>query len=154
MAFIDTMTITEFKGRVREEARRLNTCGLNHELGVERSWYRTSKRRQVKQSHRSSKARGKAKTSSLQYMQLYQSPGKGLSQTNRRAVLRERSSKSTKPDERGWPWQRQRRISRKPPISRTSRWRTSRRQRIWKCESGGRSWKRTNTRHQRRYSPL
>ena len=36
MAFIDTMTITEFKGRVREEARRLNTCGLNHELGVER----------------------------------------------------------------------------------------------------------------------
>ena len=36
MAFIDTMTITEFKGRIREEARRLNTCGLNHELGVER----------------------------------------------------------------------------------------------------------------------
>ena len=36
MAFIDKMTITEFKGRVREEARRLNTCGLNQELGVER----------------------------------------------------------------------------------------------------------------------
>lgn len=29
MAFIDTMTITEFKGRVRKEARRLNTCGLS-----------------------------------------------------------------------------------------------------------------------------
>ena len=36
MVFIDTMTITEFKGCIREEARRLNTCGLNHELGVER----------------------------------------------------------------------------------------------------------------------
>ena len=36
MAFIDKMTITEFKGCVREEARRLNTCGLNQELGVER----------------------------------------------------------------------------------------------------------------------
>ena len=36
MAFIDTMTITEFKGRVREEARRLNTCGLSQSLGIER----------------------------------------------------------------------------------------------------------------------
>src|SRR5579862_9604022 len=36
MAFIDKMTITEFKGRVREEARRLNTCGLNQGLGVDR----------------------------------------------------------------------------------------------------------------------
>ena len=36
MAFIDQMTITEFKGRVREEARRLNACGLTQTLGVER----------------------------------------------------------------------------------------------------------------------
>ena len=37
MAFIDTIPITEFKGRIREEARHLNTCGLNHDLGIERS---------------------------------------------------------------------------------------------------------------------
>ena len=36
MGFIDQMTITEFKGRVREEARRLNVCGLSQGLGVER----------------------------------------------------------------------------------------------------------------------
>jgi len=36
MAFVDKMTITEFKGRVREEARRLNIHGLNEGLGVER----------------------------------------------------------------------------------------------------------------------
>jgi hypothetical protein len=36
MAFIDKMTVTEFKGRVREEACRLNTCGLTQALGVER----------------------------------------------------------------------------------------------------------------------
>jgi hypothetical protein len=36
MAFIDKMSITEFKGRVREEARCLNTCGLTQALGVER----------------------------------------------------------------------------------------------------------------------
>ena len=36
MAFIDKMTITEFNGRVREEARRLNSCGLSEALGVER----------------------------------------------------------------------------------------------------------------------
>jgi gag-polypeptide of LTR copia-type len=29
MAFIDKMSITEFKGRVREEVRRLNSCGLS-----------------------------------------------------------------------------------------------------------------------------
>jgi hypothetical protein len=32
MAFIDKMTVIEFKGRVREEARRLNICGLNQGL--------------------------------------------------------------------------------------------------------------------------
>jgi hypothetical protein len=36
MAFIDKMTVTEFEGRVREEALRLNTCGLTQALGVER----------------------------------------------------------------------------------------------------------------------
>ena len=36
MGFIDKMSITEFKGRVREEARRLNICGLNQGLGIER----------------------------------------------------------------------------------------------------------------------
>jgi len=36
MAFLDTMTITEFKRCIREEAYCLNTCGLNHELGIER----------------------------------------------------------------------------------------------------------------------
>src|SRR6204780_5123069 len=36
MPFIDTMSITEFKGRVREEARRLNSCGLGQAVGVER----------------------------------------------------------------------------------------------------------------------
>jgi hypothetical protein len=35
MAFIDKMTITEFKGHVREEARHLNVCGLNQELGID-----------------------------------------------------------------------------------------------------------------------
>jgi hypothetical protein len=35
MAFIDRMSITEFKGRVREEARRLNICGLNENLGID-----------------------------------------------------------------------------------------------------------------------
>jgi hypothetical protein len=34
MAFIDKMTITGFKGQVREEARRLNICGLNQNLGI------------------------------------------------------------------------------------------------------------------------
>src|SRR5277367_1360236 len=34
-AFIDNMTITEFKGRVREEARRLNLAGQGQGLGVE-----------------------------------------------------------------------------------------------------------------------
>src|SRR5213075_2013674 len=37
MAFIDKMTVMEFKGRVREEARRLNACGLNQGLGIERN---------------------------------------------------------------------------------------------------------------------
>jgi hypothetical protein len=36
MAFIDKMSITEFKGRVREEACCLNSCGLTQALGVER----------------------------------------------------------------------------------------------------------------------
>jgi transposase InsO family protein len=36
MAFIDNLSITEFKGRVREEARRLNIAGLGQSLGVER----------------------------------------------------------------------------------------------------------------------
>src|ERR1700689_5627001 len=36
MAFIDTMSITEFKRRVREEARRLNSCGLSQAVSVER----------------------------------------------------------------------------------------------------------------------
>jgi hypothetical protein len=36
MAFINKITVTEFKGHVREEARRLNTCGLTQALGVER----------------------------------------------------------------------------------------------------------------------
>ena len=35
MAFIDNLSITEFKGRVREEARRLNIAGLDQTLGVE-----------------------------------------------------------------------------------------------------------------------
>ena len=35
MAFIDNLSITEFKGRVREEARRLNLSGLGQGLGVE-----------------------------------------------------------------------------------------------------------------------
>src|SRR5271156_3352489 len=35
MAFIDNLSVTEFKGRVREEARRLNLAGLELELGVE-----------------------------------------------------------------------------------------------------------------------
>ena len=34
-AFIDNMTITEFKGRVREETRRLNLAGQGQGLGVE-----------------------------------------------------------------------------------------------------------------------
>ena len=36
MAFIDNLSITEFKGRVREEARRLNIAGLGQTLGIER----------------------------------------------------------------------------------------------------------------------
>src|SRR5437667_10115997 len=36
MAFIDNLSITEFKGRVREEARRLNIAGLGQSLGIER----------------------------------------------------------------------------------------------------------------------
>ena len=36
MAFIDNLSITEFKGHVREEARRLNLAGLSQGLGVER----------------------------------------------------------------------------------------------------------------------
>ena len=32
MAFIDNVTLTEFKGRVREEARRLNHAGLSEGL--------------------------------------------------------------------------------------------------------------------------
>jgi hypothetical protein len=36
MAFIDQMTITEFKERVHEEAHRLNVCGLTQALSVER----------------------------------------------------------------------------------------------------------------------
>ena len=35
MAFIDKLSITEFKGRVREEARRLNLSGLEQGLGAE-----------------------------------------------------------------------------------------------------------------------
>src|SRR5271169_190119 len=35
MAFIDNLSITEFKGCVREEARRLNLSGLGQGLGVE-----------------------------------------------------------------------------------------------------------------------
>ena len=33
MALIDTMSITDFKGRVREEARRLDLVGLGQGLG-------------------------------------------------------------------------------------------------------------------------
>src|SRR5277367_5373975 len=36
MAFIDNLSITEFKGHVREEGRRLNLAGLGQMLGVER----------------------------------------------------------------------------------------------------------------------
>lgn len=36
MAFIDTLSLAEFKSRVREEARRLNIAGLGQTLGVER----------------------------------------------------------------------------------------------------------------------
>src|SRR5579859_4444828 len=36
MAFIDKLSITEFKGCVREEARRLNLAGLGQTLGIER----------------------------------------------------------------------------------------------------------------------
>jgi hypothetical protein len=36
MAFIDNLSITEFKGRVREEARRLNLSGLATTLGAEK----------------------------------------------------------------------------------------------------------------------
>jgi hypothetical protein len=36
MSVIDSLSITEFKGRVREEARRLNLSGLNTSLGIER----------------------------------------------------------------------------------------------------------------------
>jgi hypothetical protein len=35
MAFIDKMSIREFKGHVQEEARRLNTCGLTEVLSFE-----------------------------------------------------------------------------------------------------------------------
>jgi len=35
MAFINNISITEFKGRVREEGRRLNLAGLGQSLGVE-----------------------------------------------------------------------------------------------------------------------
>jgi len=35
MAMIDNMSITDFKGRVREEARRLNLVGLGQGLGIE-----------------------------------------------------------------------------------------------------------------------
>jgi hypothetical protein len=35
LAFIDGITITEFKGRVREEARRLNINGLSQTLGMD-----------------------------------------------------------------------------------------------------------------------
>src|SRR5271169_386674 len=35
MAFVDNLSITEFKGRVREEARRLNIAGLGQTLGVD-----------------------------------------------------------------------------------------------------------------------
>src|SRR5579862_6582335 len=34
MAFIDNLSISDFKGRVREEARRLNLVGLATSLGV------------------------------------------------------------------------------------------------------------------------
>src|SRR5271154_4484878 len=37
MTFVDKLSITEFKGRVREEARRLNLAGLGQGLGVETS---------------------------------------------------------------------------------------------------------------------
>jgi hypothetical protein len=40
MAFIDQMTITEFKGRVPEEARRLNSYGLSQTLDVERDLFK------------------------------------------------------------------------------------------------------------------
>src|SRR5579859_3065440 len=36
MAFVDNLSITEFKGRVREEGRRLNLAGLGQTLGIER----------------------------------------------------------------------------------------------------------------------
>ena len=35
LGFIDNMSITDFKGRVREEARRLNLVGMGHGLGIE-----------------------------------------------------------------------------------------------------------------------
>ena len=37
MAFIDTLSITDFKDRVREEARRLNLAGLGQGLGFTES---------------------------------------------------------------------------------------------------------------------
>src|SRR5579859_2783783 len=36
MAFVNNLSITEFKGRVREEGRRLNLAGLGQTLGIER----------------------------------------------------------------------------------------------------------------------
>src|SRR5579859_3132527 len=36
MAFVDNLSITEFKGRVREEGRRLNLAGLGQGLGIDR----------------------------------------------------------------------------------------------------------------------
>src|SRR5579859_7667851 len=36
MSFIDNLSITEFKGRVRKEAHRLNIAGLGQTLGIER----------------------------------------------------------------------------------------------------------------------
>src|SRR5579859_3693066 len=36
MAFVDNLSITEFKGRVREEGRCLNLTGLGQTLGIER----------------------------------------------------------------------------------------------------------------------
>src|SRR5204863_4199111 len=35
LGFIDNMSITDFKGHVREEARRLNLVGMRQGLGVE-----------------------------------------------------------------------------------------------------------------------
>ena len=53
LGFIDDMSITDFKGRVREEARRLNLIGMGQGLGMEEpdiAQANLARQRQLKQS--------------------------------------------------------------------------------------------------------